>query len=493
MPPIDPLIAGLVLGAYILLQIGIGVWFGRNVRTDEDYFLAGRRLGLWPIALSVFATWFGAETLVGSTAAIASEGLSGARAEPFGYALCLLAMAFLVAGQFRARGYVTLADFFRDRFDPHTERVAALVTVVVSVIWAAAQLLALASILHVALGWPQSVTLIVATLVVIVYTSFSGLMGDVVTDMVQSVVLIGGVLLVFTALAQNAGGIEPMLARIEPAQLAFVGPGESWLARIDAWAIPVLGSLITQEAISRFLAAKSPKLARHATLAAAALYLGLGSIPVLIGLSGAHLPGAADAGDAFLPRLAAEVLPPVLFLVFSAALLSAILSTVDSNLLSVSSMLTVNVMGDLHARASERLKLQIARATTIGAGLVALAIALSGQTIYELIALTSVFGQAGILVAVMFGMFSRFGGRRAAAAALWTCIVVNLATLVAWPIAAEMGAGATFGDAVVLLAAGEAVSIDGAFLISTVTSIAAYVAAALLEPRAPAQSADPAR
>jgi Na+/proline symporter len=487
MPPIDPLVAGSVLALYVALQIGIGLWCARNVRTDTDYFLAGRRLGMAAVAMSVFATWFGAETLIGSTAAIASEGLAGARAEPFGYALCLVLMALLVAGQFRARGYVTLADFFKDRFDPHSERVAALVTIIVSIIWAAAQLLALASILHVALGWPQGWTLIMAAVVVIIYTSFSGMMGDVATDTVQGVVLIVGVLIVFSALIANAGGIGPMLARIEPAQLSFVAPGESWLSRIDAWAIPVIGSLITQEAISRFLSAKSPQLARNATFAAAGMYLTLGMIPVLIGLSGAHLPGAADAGDAFLPRLAAEVLSPVLFLVFSAALFSAILSTVDSNLLSVSSMLTINVLGDAHARASETRRLVIARATTIGAGLVALAIALSGQTIYELIALTSVFGQAGIFVAVMIGMYSRFGGQRAAAASLWTCIAVNVATLLLWPLAVEVGRGASPTDAFALLASGEAASLGGAFLISIAASVLAYAAGAVVdERRAPA-------
>lgn len=483
MPSLDPMTAGIALGAYVLAQLAFGLWVGRNVRTQSDYFLAGRQLGFVPIALSVFATWFGAETLIGSSAAIATDGLSGARAEPFGYAICLFAMALLIAGQFRARGYVTLADFFRDRFDPNTERLAALITIVVSVIWAAAQLLALAAILRIAIGLPETATLVAATAIVIGYTTFSGLLGDVATDVVQSVVLTVCLLVVFAALAQSFGGVGPMLARIEPEQLTLVAPGESWLARLDSWAIPILGSLITQEAMSRFLAAKTPSTARRATFAAGLLYLALGAIPVIIGLAGAHHPGVADAGDAFLPQLARELLPQALFLAFCAALLSAILSTVDSNLLSVSSMVTVNLLGARDRAASEVQRLRMARWATIGAGLCALLIALSGQTIYELIALTSVFGQAGILVAVLFGLFGRFGGRGAAAAALWAGLAVNAATLAVWPLAAAMADGAAFADAVMLLAAGEAPAFDGAFLLSVAACIAAYAAVAWRERR----------
>jgi len=140
-------IAALFIVGYLILQMALGIWVGRGAKTKGDYYLAGRRLGAWPIAFSLFATWFGAETVIGSSAAIAAGGLAEARAEPFGYALALVLMAAVIAIPFRKRGYVTLADFFRERFDQRSERLAAALTVLASVIWAAAQLLALSAVL----------------------------------------------------------------------------------------------------------------------------------------------------------------------------------------------------------------------------------------------------------------------------------------------------------------------------------------------------------
>ena len=87
----------IFIAVYVVFQIAIGLWFARGTKSDTDYYIAGGRLGFFPITLSLFATWFGAETILGSSAAVAEGGLSGARAEPFGYALCLIGTAFLVA------------------------------------------------------------------------------------------------------------------------------------------------------------------------------------------------------------------------------------------------------------------------------------------------------------------------------------------------------------------------------------------------------------
>jgi Na+/proline symporter len=357
--------------------------------------------------------------------------------------------------------------------------------IVVSTIWAAAQLLALSALLESALHIPAGLTLIGATLVVIVYTSLAGIEGDIWTDCIQAVVLIVGLVLMLFAVASAMGGFGPMIASIEPAQLTLLGEGESWLGQIDSWAIPILGSLITQEAIARFLSTKSPTHARNATLMAGGMYLMLGFVPVLIALAGVHYLPVGEDSDSFLPTLAAQTLSPALYVLFAGALMSAVMSTTNSNVLSVSSLMSLNVLSRLHANASDALRVRIARLTTVGAGLVACAIAASGQSIYELIALTSVWGQAGILVAVLVGLWSNYGGPRAALWAILACVAVNLWTLAIDPVLRLIGGAEAIplGEAIAQLVAGEAPTIEGYFLLSIVVSIAAYAAGAEVERR----------
>jgi Na+/proline symporter len=464
----------LMLVAYVGMQIGIGIWVSRRIQSRQDYFTGGRSLGLIPVTLSLFATWFGAETIMGSSAAIAEGGLSGARAEPFGYAICLAAMGLFIAVPFRRAGYVTLADFFAARFGKTSELVVALIMIPISVVWAAAQLLALAAILEAVLGLPAALTLAAAAITVIVYTTFGGFVGDVYTDMIQSVVLIIGVGVIFFAAAGHFGGGAGLAAAIRPEQLELLAPGESWLGQIDSWAIPILGSLIAQEALARLVAARDEATARRATFLAASIYLLVGMAPVLIGLAGPHFTFDAAEGDAFLPSVATTLLAPALFIVFAGALLSAILSTVDSNVIAVSSFVTQNVLAARASAQSAKAQLLFARGVTIAAGVAAWATASSGSSIYDLIQLTSVFGQGGILVATLIGLGGRFGGQAAALGALAASVAVNLVTLAIMPLAAMRSAGAGWGEAFAALLAGDAPVMEGYFLASIAAAILAY-------------------
>lgn len=78
--------------AYVLLQLLIGFWISRKIKTEDDYLLAGRSLGYVLATFSIFATWFGAESCIGTAGAAYSSGLSGVRADPFGYGICLILM-----------------------------------------------------------------------------------------------------------------------------------------------------------------------------------------------------------------------------------------------------------------------------------------------------------------------------------------------------------------------------------------------------------------
>lgn len=449
------------LAAYVAVQIGISWWAARRTSSDTDYLVAGRRLGVLAVALSVFATWFGGETVLGSTATIADEGLAGARAEPFGYALTLLLAALLIAAQFRKRGYVTLADFFRDRFGGRAEFLAALVAIPTSLVWAAAQLLAMASLLSIATGLSVPVTLCAATALVILYTLLGGLLGDVVTDMVQGGILLIGLIVLLVVMVTTLGGPQAALASIDPERLRFVSPGESWIERIDVWMIPVLGSLVAQEPIARFLGAKSPATARKGGILAALLYLAVGFIPLAFGLMAPALPVVHGEGDLFLPTLARELLPAGLFVIFAGALFSAVLSTVDSALLAISGLATENLYLRVRPASDARERLVAARTITALAGLSALVIALSGESIYGLVEIASSFGSAGILVCVLAGLYTRFGGQLSAFAAILSGLVTI--TLAEWVFA-----------------------LPGAFMLSIAMAAAAYGLAAAFTRRRPA-------
>lgn len=76
----------LAILGFVLIQLGIGYWASRRIAHEDDYLVAGRRLGPWVAGFSLFVTWFGAESILRSSAAIHPDGLAGGRADPFGYA-----------------------------------------------------------------------------------------------------------------------------------------------------------------------------------------------------------------------------------------------------------------------------------------------------------------------------------------------------------------------------------------------------------------------
>ena len=108
-----------VLGAmlaYVMVQFVIGVVVSRRMSSEADYILAGRSLGTFLVAFSVFASFFGAEAIVASAGAVYEKGLSGALVDPFGYAIALLVVGALLAGPLWKRGLTTFADLFRERY-----------------------------------------------------------------------------------------------------------------------------------------------------------------------------------------------------------------------------------------------------------------------------------------------------------------------------------------------------------------------------------------
>jgi Na+/proline symporter len=192
----------------------------------------------------------------------------------------------------------------------------------------------------------------------------------------------------------------------------------------------------------------------------------VGLIPVVLGLIGAQLlPGLEDP-EQILPRLALERLSPLLYALFAGALISAILSTVDSTLLVSASLVSHNIVVHMRPGIDEKHKVRIARSGVLIFGGIAWGMALLAEGVYALVEQASAFGSAGIVVIVTFGVFTRWGGPRSAFASLF-------AGLVAW------------------IAGAYILQLPFAYLASLAAAFLAYLATAALFDRTPVREPAP--
>lgn len=401
---------------YVLVQILIGAWVSRRVRTEDDYLLGGRRLGPLLVSFSVFATWFGAETCVGAAGEVFDHGLSGASSDPFGYGLCLLLMGALVARPLWRRRVTTLADLFRARFSPAVERLAALLLIPNSLLWAAAQIRAFGSVLAAAGGLPHENGMIVAVLVVVTYTAAGGLLADAYNDLVQGCVLVLGLCALGIAAYSS---VPDLSAALSSGARAADAARPALLPALNDWAVPALGSLFAQELLMRVSAARSAEVARGSTIAAACAYTSIGCIPVLLGLLGRSILPGIEHGDQVLPALAGHLLGDVGFVILAGALVAAILSTVDSALLASGSLVAHNLLPRGLRERSPDAPLRVARASVVVLSIAAYGLAHTRERMADLVEEASAFGSAGVFVVGVAALaLPRVGGSASALAAL---------------------------------------------------------------------------
>lgn len=419
-------LTGIVL--YVVLMLFMGVWVSRKIKTDDDYFLAGRSLGPVLATFSIFATWFGAETCIGTAGSVYRHGISGLHADPLGYSLCIFIMGFVFSKVLWNKKITTIPDLFHRRFSPNVERLAAIIMIPSSIIWAGAQVRAFGQIIHsmTDIGFFPAVT--AAAVVVLIYTICGGLLADAYNDLLQGVAVIIGLGILLYVVVDGLGGIGPALATISSDRLALMTPdGEhlSFLGKMELWLVPIMGSVMAQELVSRVVASRSDKIAFHSCLRAGAIYFIVGMVPVMIGLLGpAYMPGLAEP-ETIMPLLAKNHLNSIGYIVFVGALVAAILSTVDSTLLSVSALISHNLVLPSINNPSEKFKVILARGGVLLSGIVAYSIAFSSDSITGLVELASSLGGPSILVLTSIALFVKKGNA-------FNAMIAMIASIVTW-------------------------------------------------------------
>lgn len=408
----------LFIFIYLSLQLIIAFFVSKKIKTESDFFLAGRNLPLWLLSFSLFATWFGAETCIGTSGAVFRDGLSGSRADPFGYSLCLFFLGLFLAKKLWLGGFTTLADFYKKRFNTQVEKLAIIIIVPSTILWGAAQMRAFGQVISTMTDWDVSTTLWIAFAFVTAYTLMGGLLGDMITDLIQGIMIAIGLFAILFSILKGGFPLQEWWESLPKERLSFQSSTESFWERMDRWSIPIFGSLVAQELISRVLSARSAKTAQNSAYTSGVIYLIFGSIPVILGLMGPKLLGNLDHHEDFIIQLASQYLNPITFVIFSGALISAILATIDSILLSVSALISHNILVPLFNIKSEKSKIFSARMMIVVSALISVLIAFSSESIYQLVEMASSFGTAGILVITLLGLHFSWGTNFSAILAL---------------------------------------------------------------------------
>mgnify|MGYP000726774441 CR=1 FL=1 len=405
---------------YLLVSIAIGLWAARRVHNSKDYLIAGRSLPLYINVATVFATWFGAETVLSVSATFAKDGLGGIVADPFGASFCLVFVAIFFARTFYRMDLLTIGDFYRKRYGKQVEVVSGLIITVSYLGWTSAQLTALGLGFSVLSGGALSLNagIVIGAAIVLGYTIWGGMWSIALTDLFQSAMIIVGLWAIAWLVGDMAGGVGPVVAAArEAGKFEFwpKGGSKEWLAFAAAWMTLAIGSIPQQDVFQRVTSAKDEKTAVRGSLIGALLYFVMAFVPMFIAYAALVIdPGmstlfAAEDGrevQRILPDLILAKTPMWAQVMFFGALLSAILSTASGALLAPTAMCTENVMRPFIPHMSDRQFLLTLRIVLVTFTLAALLFALNSKsTMYEMVQNAYKVTLLGAFVPLAFGIF----------------------------------------------------------------------------------------
>ena len=385
---------------YLLVTIAIGLWAAKRVHNSKDYVVAGRSLPLYMSAATVFATWFGAETVLSVSATFAKDGLGGIIADPFGASFCLVFVALFFARAFYRMDLLTIGDFYRKRYNKTVEVITSVAITASYLGWTSAQLTALGLVFWVLSGGAISLNtgILIGAAIVVVYTIFGGMWSVALTDLFQSVVILLGLTAVAWLVGDMAGGPAKVIAAASEAGKFEFWPkagAKEWLAFLAAWMTLAIGSIPQQDVFQRVTSAKDEKTAVRGTLIGAAVYFCFAFVPIFIAFAALVIdPGyeklfaAEDAREIqrILPDLILNKTPVWAQVLFFGALLSAILSTASGALIAPTSLFTENVVRPFVRGMTDRQFMLLLRVILVTFTLAALLFALNSKsTMYEMV------------------------------------------------------------------------------------------------------------
>jgi len=341
----------LFIALYMVFSIIIGLYSSLGVRNSTDYILAGRAIPLYMTVATVFATWFGSESVVGIPPVFINDGLRGIIAEPIGTGFCLIIVGVFYAARLYRMKLVTIGDFYRQRFGRLVEMLVSLTICASYLGWMSAQIVALGLVIKLISNDTISfeLAMLIGLAIIMLYTMVGGMKSLVVMDFIQMILIIVGLLAVAVLVAGRFdGGATEIISHAAANNKFDFWPETNFhdtLEFIATFLTLALGSVPQQDVFQRVMASKDERTAVLGSTIGGVIYIIFCFVPIFITYGISLLsPGIFEqtleaGGDQ-------QKILVVLQVLFFGALLSAIMSTASGTLLAPSALLAENILKD---------------------------------------------------------------------------------------------------------------------------------------------------
>ncbi len=405
--------------AYLFVTIGIGLWAAQRVKNTADFAIAGRSLPMYMIITTTFATWFGSEIVLGVPAKFIEGGLHAVVEDPFGAGMCLILVGLFFAAKLYRMTLLTISDYYRERYGRAVEIICSLIIMLSYLGWVSAQVTALGLVFNLLSGGAISIPwgMTIGVLSILVYTLWGGMWSVAVTDFIQMLILVLGLVILSWFAADMAGGAGRVVELITSRDMLRFWPAPTWhemLFFFGAAITMMLGSIPQQDVFQRVMSAKTERAATHGTVIGGTAYILFAFVPMFL-VASALIIMPEQAADLLaedpqkvLPTLVMERMPLVMQVLFFGALLSAIKSCASATLLAPSVTFTENIWRQFRPEhISDREKLLAMRISVLvfAAGVLLYSIVMEGTPIYELVSSAYQVPLVGAFVPLVFGLY----------------------------------------------------------------------------------------
>ena len=404
--------------AYLLVTIAIGLVAAKRVKSAADFAIAGRHLPLAMIVTTTFATWFGAETVLGIPAKFVNSGLNGVVEDPFGAGGCLILVGLFFAGKLYRMNLLTISDYYRERYGRSVEIFCSIIIMVSYLGWVSAQVTALGLVFNLLSGgvisMPWGMTIGVVS--VLAYTLFGGMWSVAVTDFIQMIILVVGLATLAVYAGDQAGGADKVIALAVSQDLFKFLPEPNMkdiLFFLAAAMTIMFGSIPQQDVFQRVMSANSLNAATKGPIIGGICYILFAFVPMFLVVSALIImPEQAaqlieEDPQKVLPTLVMTQMPFVMQVLFFGALLSAIKSCASATLLAPSVTFTENIWRQFFPHQGDKQSLLAMRVTVLvfSALVLLYAIQMQGSSIYEMVSGAYQVTLVGAFIPLLFGLY----------------------------------------------------------------------------------------